>query len=198
MTAAPRPEQLQLQIEQERSAPTGRRTRHGGPRSMFASPIASGWSAPGTAGSVDAGSPLAGVVAGVAKDVAMPSGRCPTLSYETRKAPRVQGLSCAEEDSNLHPVIPDQALNLVTQLSNTSRSCRSVQIVQPRARYGRYGRSGCCHGCCHAPHTKERGLGSAGSAQPVALAPRERRHGRSNRAGPSQGPPPLASCGDKQ
>jgi hypothetical protein len=27
---------------------------------------------------------------------------------------------CAEEDSNLHPVIPDQALNLVTQLSDTS------------------------------------------------------------------------------
>jgi hypothetical protein len=27
---------------------------------------------------------------------------------------------CAEEDSNLHPVIPDQALNLVTRVSDPS------------------------------------------------------------------------------
>jgi len=27
---------------------------------------------------------------------------------------------CAEEDSNLHPVIPDQALNLVTRVSYPS------------------------------------------------------------------------------
>ena len=32
---------------------------------------------------------------------------------ETRKAPLLRGfLPCAEEDSSLHPVIPDQALNL--------------------------------------------------------------------------------------
>jgi predicted DNA-binding transcriptional regulator AlpA len=32
---------------------------------------------------------------------------------KTAKAPRLRGFqTCAEEDSNLHPVIPDQALNL--------------------------------------------------------------------------------------
>jgi len=31
-------------------------------------------------------------------------------------------LSCAEEDSNLHPVIPDQALNLVTRVSYPSNA----------------------------------------------------------------------------
>ena len=37
------------------------------------------------------------------------------------KAPRTRGFrECAEEDSNLHPVIPDQALNLVTRLSYPS------------------------------------------------------------------------------
>jgi hypothetical protein len=40
---------------------------------------------------------------------------------ETTKALRTQGFrKCAEEDSNFHPVIPDQALNLVTRLSDTS------------------------------------------------------------------------------
>src|SRR4051794_41263265 len=37
------------------------------------------------------------------------------LGYEPRneKTPHLRGfLECAEEDSNLHPVIPDQALNL--------------------------------------------------------------------------------------
>src|SRR3954468_3590876 len=32
---------------------------------------------------------------------------------------------CAEEDSNLHPVIPDQALNLVTRVSDTSYASTS-------------------------------------------------------------------------
>jgi len=35
-------------------------------------------------------------------------------------------MRCAEEDSNLHPVIPDQALNLVTGMSNPSASRQSV------------------------------------------------------------------------
>ncbi len=56
---------------------------------------------------------------------------------------------CAEEDSNLHPLSVDQALNLVTQVSDTSRSCASVQNVHESGRNGRCGRSGCCHGCCH-------------------------------------------------
>jgi hypothetical protein len=35
------------------------------------------------------------------------------LEPENAKSPAVRGFSeCAEEDSNLHPVIPDQALNL--------------------------------------------------------------------------------------
>jgi hypothetical protein len=66
----------------------------------------------------------------------------------TRKAPLCRAFRCAEEDSNLHPVIPDQALNLVTRLSYPSRSRQIVRIVQPRERYGRIGRSGCCHECC--------------------------------------------------
>src|SRR5215211_3510873 len=39
-----------------------------------------------------------------------------------RRKPRGSGAfeRCAEEDSNLHPVIPDQALNLVTRVSDTS------------------------------------------------------------------------------
>jgi hypothetical protein len=35
--------------------------------------------------------------------------------------------SCAEEDSSLHPVIPDRALNLVTRVSDTSGSRQIVQ-----------------------------------------------------------------------
>jgi hypothetical protein len=41
------------------------------------------------------------------------------------KAPQMRGFRrCAEEDSNLHPVIPDQALNLVTRVSYLS--CASI------------------------------------------------------------------------
>jgi hypothetical protein len=40
---------------------------------------------------------------------------------EKTKAPHTRGFrECAEEDSNLHPVIPDQALNLVTRVSYAS------------------------------------------------------------------------------
>jgi hypothetical protein len=42
----------------------------------------------------------------------------------TRKAFR-----CTEEDSNLHPVIPDQTLNLVTRVSYQSGSHQIVRIV---------------------------------------------------------------------
>ena len=42
-------------------------------------------------------------------------------SPEAAKAPHTQGFrECAQEDSNLHPVIPDQALNLVTPVSYPS------------------------------------------------------------------------------
>jgi hypothetical protein len=45
---------------------------------------------------------------------------------ETPKAPRARGFrECAEEDSNLHPVIPDQALNLVTRLSDPFDASRT-------------------------------------------------------------------------
>jgi hypothetical protein len=66
------------------------------------------------------------------------------------RQPRIRGASkCAEEDSNLHPVSLDQALNLVTRVSDMSRSCASVQNERGSGRNGRNGRSGCCRGCCH-------------------------------------------------
>src|SRR5215218_4511284 len=41
------------------------------------------------------------------------SPRPPASERENEKAPQMPGfITCAEEDSNLHPVIPDQALNL--------------------------------------------------------------------------------------
>jgi hypothetical protein len=54
-------------------------------------------------------------------------------SPPTTKAPRTQGFRrCAEEDSNLHPVIPDQALNLVARVSYPSEvsrtSCLSADL----------------------------------------------------------------------
>ena len=70
---------------------------------------------------------------------------------QTRKAPLRRAFRCAEEDSNLHPVIPDQALNLVTRLSYASVACQIVRIVPKCGRYGRIGRSGRCHGSCHEP-----------------------------------------------
>ena len=58
-------------------------------------------------------------------------------ALETRKAPASGAFdTCAEEDSNLHPVIPDQALNLARQVSYASRSCSSVQIVHGSGRVG--------------------------------------------------------------
>ena len=76
--------------------------------------------------------------------------RRPRVGPINEKAPpRGAFATCAEEDSNLHPVIPDQALNLVTRLSYPSVACQIVRIVPARGRYGRIGRSGCCHGCCH-------------------------------------------------
>src|SRR3954452_2268411 len=43
--------------------------------------------------------------------------------------PRCAGdSSCAEEDSNLHPVIPDQALNLVTRVSYPSYASRASDV----------------------------------------------------------------------
>src|SRR3954467_10158958 len=52
-----------------------------------------------------------------------PASKRPT---RTTKAPRTQGFRrCAEEDSNLHPVIPDQALNLVTRVSYPPYASRS-------------------------------------------------------------------------
>ena len=90
-------------------------------------------------------------VAGRMLPRALPRPEAPAMEWPslTRKALLCRAFRCAEEDSNLHPLSVDQALNLARRVSNTSRSCRSVQIVQPRGRYGRIRRSGCCHGCCH-------------------------------------------------
>ena len=40
------------------------------------------------------------------------------------------------------------ALNLVTRVSDTSRSCAGVHYAQRSGRTGRNGRSGYCRGCC--------------------------------------------------
>ena len=62
---------------------------------------------------------------------------------ENEKRPAGRGFSrCAEEDSNLHPVIPDQALNLATRVSYASRSRQNVLYVQRSGRIGRIGRNG--------------------------------------------------------
>ena len=75
-----------------------------------------------------------------------PGERAPT----NEKAPPCGAFaSCAEEDSNLHPVIPDQALNLVTRVSDTSESRQIVRSVRESGRCGRIGRCGCCRRCCH-------------------------------------------------
>jgi len=46
---------------------------------------------------------------------------------------------CAEEDSNLHLVIPDLALNLVAGLSYPSELRQIVRFVPSRERSGRIG-----------------------------------------------------------
>ena len=44
------------------------------------------------------------------------------LDAESAKSPAERGFSrCAEEDSNLHPVIPDQALNPIREVSLVSK-----------------------------------------------------------------------------
>src|SRR5829696_2954530 len=80
------------------------------------------------------------------------SPSCPEARRGTKK-PRRRGafVRWAEEDSNLHPVIPDQALNLARQMSYASRSRSSVQIVRGSGRNGRYGGSRCCHGAGTQP-----------------------------------------------
>src|SRR3954451_20721118 len=58
-------------------------------------------------------------------------------AIDRAKAPLCRAFSCAEEDSNLHPVSLDQALNLARESVDLSRSCTSVQIIWSRGRYGR-------------------------------------------------------------
>jgi hypothetical protein len=47
----------------------------------------------------------------------------------------------------------DQALNLVTRVSDTFLCVHCVQNVRGSGRNGRNGRTGCCRGCCHEPST---------------------------------------------
>jgi NAD(P)-dependent dehydrogenase (short-subunit alcohol dehydrogenase family) len=74
---------------------------------------------------------------------------------------------CAEEDSNLHPLSVDQALNLVTRVSYASRSCTSVHIVHESGRIGRTGHLDVATGVatrCRPRRTAPRGgLNSAAS-----------------------------------
>jgi hypothetical protein len=80
-----------------------------------------------------------------------PSGSLRSGPHKREKPCRAGPFKCAEEDSNLHPVSLDQALNLVTRVSYPSGSRQIVRIVPERGRYGRIGRSRCCRGCCHEP-----------------------------------------------
>jgi hypothetical protein len=57
---------------------------------------------------------------GVAESVATAEGDRPSRHAQREKALLGRTFACAEEDSNLHPVIPDQALNLVTRVSDMS------------------------------------------------------------------------------
>jgi hypothetical protein len=64
----------------------------------------------------------------VAKSVATHPGGCRLDRPENERRPCCAGPSrCAEEDSNLHPVSLDQALNLVTRVSYPSRPCPRAQ-----------------------------------------------------------------------
>jgi hypothetical protein len=101
-----------------------------------------------------------------------------------RKAPLCRAFLCAEEDSNLHPVSLDQALNLVTLVSYPSGSRQIVRIVPAHGRYGRIGRSGCCHGCCH---DRPRRL----CGGPAAPMPRRRPAMASSSAGARRCPRPT-------
>ena len=101
-----------------------------------------------------------------------------------RKTPLCRAFRCAEEDSNLHPVIPDQALNLVTLVSYPSAPRQIVRIVPAHGRYGRIGRSGCCHGCCH---DRPRRL----CGGPAAPMPRRRPAMASSSAGARRCPRPT-------
>jgi hypothetical protein len=70
-------------------------------------------------------------------------------SAENDERPAERGFrACAEEDSNLHPVIPDQALNLVRACTMRAVSFYAVDFVHAGEHIGRSGRSGCCHACC--------------------------------------------------
>jgi hypothetical protein len=61
---------------------------------------------------------LAEVSAAAERVVAGPSGR--SRPWNDKAPPCGAFASCAEEDSNLHPVIADQALNLATRVSHPS------------------------------------------------------------------------------
>jgi len=105
--------------------------------------LASAW---GGAAAVRRGCPT-----DVATSVATGRGARKEVAAHNAKSPATQGLSMRRRGLELHPVIPDQALNLVTRVSYPSGSRQIVRTVPKRGRYGRIGRTGCCHGCCHAP-----------------------------------------------
>ena len=51
--------------------------------------------------------------------------RCAHVASTTKAPHTAPFRECAEEDSNLHPVIPDQALNLVTRVSYPSYTSKT-------------------------------------------------------------------------
>ena len=81
----------------------------------------------------------------------------------------------AEEDSNLHPVIPDQALKAIVGVCVVSMWLWSVVCGRGIGRVGRSGRRECCHGRCHGLGADAgRGLPDACFAPPDRLASEEK------------------------
>jgi hypothetical protein len=74
---------------------------------------------------------------------------------------------CAEEDSNLHPVSPDQALKTVGAGPASSDSCGGVGWVHGGEQIGRLGHIGCCHGRC-----RDKGPGPNRSCSPTWFSAR--------------------------
>jgi hypothetical protein len=108
--------------------------------------------------------------------------RNPEIAHRTiqkQRRPRCAGPSrCAEEDSNLHPVIPDQALNLVTRMSYPSAARQGVRLLRRGGRYGRFGRSGRCQGCCRAGNPLARGRSRSSPASAAGSRWRQPQTGR--------------------
>ena len=100
----------------------------------------------------------------------LPSGR-----RAHRKA-RSHGLSlsCAEEDSNLHPVIPDQALKLSLRFPFRRKPPAESIVSEAADERKRHGRGGCSQDVLASLERIYPGPGGARRAQRATAARRER------------------------